>query len=285
VTPDVVATARGRIEVAEVGAGPAVLVVHGTPGDWQQARTLAEDLADRHRVLLPSRPGYGRTPLTTGRTPREQAEAYGALLDELGIGTSAVVGISGGGPSARSFAAHLRSRCSQLVLCCAVAEHLVTVPTATRLLGSVPAVWAVGARVAAVRTSRRLRDREAAHVQAHTGLGPAELALANDDPRVGADLLAFSRSRLRTMTSVTGLRNDFRQFHAAAEDEWPAGPDVPTLVLHGDHDEVVPLTHGEWARDSIPGAVLEVQQGAGHGFVLSMRRQVSPRIAEFLAAA
>ena len=282
-TPHVIRTAAGQVEYAESGAGPAVLVVHGTPGDWQQARALADDLAGAHRVLLPSRPGYGRTPLSTGRSPQEQAMAHVALLDALDIDRSAVVGISGGGPSSRAFAAYHRSRCTALVLCCAVAEHLVTVPTATRLLGSVPAVWEVGARVASARMGRRLRDRQAALAQALAGLGPAELAIAAGDPRVEADLLAFAQARRRSMTAVAGLRNDFRWFRqVTTADPWPAGPDVPTLVLHGDTDEVVPVSHGEHYREAIPGAMLEVLPGVGHGFVLSMRRQMSARIAAFL---
>lgn len=282
-TPHLVVTSAGPVEVADTGSGPAVLLVHGTPGDWRQARGLAEDLAPTHRVLLASRPGYGRTPLSTGRSPHEQAAAHAAVLDTLGIDRATVIGISGGGPSTRAFAAHHRDRCTSLVLCCAVAEHLVTVPIATRLLAAAPGLWEIGARVAAVRAARRLRDPETSLRQALAELGPAELAVARSDPRVAADLLAFSHARLRAMTCVTGLRNDFRWFgEITTADPWPAGPDVPALVLHGDADEVVPLVHGEHHRDSIPGAVLEVLPGAGHGFVLSMRRQVADRIATFL---
>ncbi|MBK5307029.1 MAG: alpha/beta hydrolase [Frankiaceae bacterium] len=282
-TPHLLSTTRGPVEYAESGAGPAVLVVHGTPGDWQQARALADDLAGSHRVLLPSRPGYGRTPLSTGRSPQEQAQAHVALLDALGIDRAAVVGISGGGPSSRAVAADHRDRCTALVLCCAVAEHLVTVPTATRLLGSVPALWEVGAKVASARMGRRLRDRQAALAQALAGLGPAEIAIASGDPLVEADLLAFAHARRRSMTSVAGLRNDFRWFREiTSADPWPPGPDVRTLILHGDADDVVPVSHAQYYRESIPGAILEVLPGVGHGFVLSLRRQTSARLAAFL---
>lgn len=282
-TPHVVGTSAGPVEVAETGSGPAVLVVHGTPGDWRQARGLAEDLSVRHRVLLPSRPGYGRTPLSTGRTPREQAAAYVALFDALGVDKAAVIGISGGGPSARALAAHFRDRCTHLVLCCAVAEHLVTVPVASRLLAAVPGLWEVGARVGARRFRRRLLDREAVLAGAVADLGPAERAVAAD-PQVAADLLTFSESRAHAMTFVTGMRNDFRWFRAATTGQpWSPGPVLPTLVLHGDADEVVPLSHGENHRDTIPNARLEVFHGAGHAFMLSMRATTSARIATFLS--
>lgn len=281
-TPHVVSTAAGPVEVAECGRGPAVLVVHGTPGDWRQARSLAEDLSVSHRVLLPSRPGYGRTPLSTGQSPREQAASYVALFDAFGVDRAAVIGISGGGPSARALAAHFRPRCTHLVLCCAVAEHLVTVPVASRLLASVPGLWEVGARVASRRARRRLLDREVALVAAVAELGPAERAVATD-PQVSADLLAFSASRAHAMTFVTGMRNDVRWFREVTTcDPWPGGPVLPTLVLHGDADEVVPLSHGEDHRDTIPGATLEVLAGAGHAFMLSLRRTTSARIATFL---
>jgi pimeloyl-ACP methyl ester carboxylesterase len=39
---------------------------------------------------------------------------------------------------------------------------------------------------------------------------------------------------------------------------------VPTLVVHGDHDALLPLAHGEALRDTIRGAELLVLPGAGH---------------------
>lgn len=284
--PHVVATSAGPLEVAEMGHGPAVLVVHGTPGDWQQARGLAVDLSPDHRVLLPSRPGYGRTPLSTGRSPIEQGAALVALLDALDVGSAGVVGISGGGPSARAVAAHHRDRCSSLVLCCAIAEHLVTVPVATRLLGAMPGVWEVGARIASRRARRRLLGRESALARSLAELSPTERAVAAGDLMVEDGLVAFAQSRARAMTAVAGLRNDFHWFRSIVRaDPWPAGPAVPTLVLHGAADEVVPVSHGEHYRDTIPGAELEVLAGAGHGFLLSLRRQTSARIARHLEAA
>jgi pimeloyl-ACP methyl ester carboxylesterase len=285
VTPRVVATTCGPVEVAEQGSGSAVLVVHGTPGDWTQARALADDLGADHRVLLPSRPGYGRTPLSTGRTPRQQADALAALLDALGVDSAAVVGISGGGPSSRALAAHHRDRVTHLVLLCAVAEHLLTVPAATRLLAGVPGLWEVGGRLASRRAHRALRDREAALVEATAQLGPRERD-AVADPVVAEELLGFAASRARALAHVAGLRNDLRAFRdATVPDPWPTGPDVPALVVHGDADDVVPLAHGQHHAATVPGAVLEVLEGVGHVFPLTLRREVAARTRAFLEAA
>ena len=164
-TPRRVGTARGPVEVAEVGSGPTLLVVHGIAGDWRQVRTVAEDLADRARVLLVTRPGYGRTPLSSGRTFVEQAALYAALLDSLGLEKAVVLGISGGGPSAFAFAASTPHRCSGLLLCCAVRASAAEVPEAMgpmRRLAAVPGAWSALASLArGVSAVRRLAGHRA----------------------------------------------------------------------------------------------------------------------------
>lgn len=80
----VVQTAKGPIEYAEIGHGPPVLLVHGNPGGYDQAYQVVKlEGAELgvSRYIIPSRPGYLRTPLSVGKTPKEQAEAFAALLD------------------------------------------------------------------------------------------------------------------------------------------------------------------------------------------------------------
>ena len=98
-------TNHGIIEYTSFGDGPAVLVLHGTIGGYDQAQVLAEMLAtDNYRFICVSRPGYLRTPLDTGPTFADQADAYAALLTELDIEQAAIMAISGGGPPALQFA-------------------------------------------------------------------------------------------------------------------------------------------------------------------------------------
>jgi pimeloyl-ACP methyl ester carboxylesterase len=110
-------TRHGLIEYTTFGEGPAVLVLHGTIGGYDQAQMLAEMLeTDDFRFICVSRPGYLRTPLETGSTFEDQADAYAALLDALAIDQAAVMAISGGGPPALQLALRHPDRVSGLVM-------------------------------------------------------------------------------------------------------------------------------------------------------------------------
>lgn len=66
----VVETPKGPIEYAEIGHGPPVLLIHGDPGGYDQIyQVLRLQLAENgvFRYIIPSRPGYLRTPLSVGR--------------------------------------------------------------------------------------------------------------------------------------------------------------------------------------------------------------------------
>ena len=94
------ATEKGPVEYSIHGeAGPFIAVMHGGPGVYDQTSALFNGLFEKgFRVLSWSRPGYLRTPLKTGRTFEEQADAFKALLDTLDIEKAALVAYSAGGP-------------------------------------------------------------------------------------------------------------------------------------------------------------------------------------------
>jgi pimeloyl-ACP methyl ester carboxylesterase len=278
-TPRVVRTARGRVEVADTGAGPTLLVVHGMPGDWRQARTVAEDLAGQARVLLVSRPGYGRTPLSSGRSPQEQAALYRALLDALQVPRAVVLGISGGGPSSYAFAAQHADRCAALVLCCPVRGGLLEVPAGMRRLAAVPGVWsAVAGGVRAADAVLRAAGRPPrTAVSSFTAVEQQRLT----QPRVLAALHSFEADRTRTLRG-RGLRNDTLQFDVPPP-SWPRGVQVPTVVMHGDLDDIVPVSHAHDYAAVVPGARLEVLAGLGHAVPLFAREAVAEVLGELLS--
>jgi len=112
-------TQCGLIEVAESGPaeGPALLVIHGSGGGFDQGLTLGGDYAARGmRVIAPSRFGYLRTPFPDDPSGERQADHLACLLDTLGVTDAAVVGVSAGGVSALHFAVRHPRRTRALVL-------------------------------------------------------------------------------------------------------------------------------------------------------------------------
>jgi pimeloyl-ACP methyl ester carboxylesterase len=112
----IAATGCGSIEYAEAGEGPAVLVVHGAGGGFDQGMEFAGIAQHGFRVIAVSRFGYLRTPLPQEASPQAQADAHACLLDALGVERAAIVGVSAGAPSSLQFAIRHAQRTSALVL-------------------------------------------------------------------------------------------------------------------------------------------------------------------------
>lgn len=276
----VVDTARGPVELARTGTGPAVLLIHGIPGSWRQAVPLAEDFP-AFDAILPSRPGYGRTPIRTGRTYDEQADAYAAVLDALGIEQCSIIGLSGGGPSALAFATRYGERTRSLVLACAIAAHMIDPPAGPYRLLRVPGLAEVLSPVVRALGRRKLRRPGAVDAELDANLTPDELARTKEDPRIRSDLVRHVLSHQEAPAALAGVRNDYAQLQNA---NTPASTDVrcPTLVLHGDADTVIPVSHGRFYADAIAGARINVYEQAGHVFGFTRRREVTDVIGKFL---
>lgn len=110
-------SARGPIEFAESGNGPAVLLVHGAGGGFDQGLELGRAfLGDSYRVVAPSRFGYLGTPLPSDASAEAQADAHLRLLDALELDRVPVIGVSAGAPSVLQLCLRHPERCSALVL-------------------------------------------------------------------------------------------------------------------------------------------------------------------------
>ncbi len=110
-------TKQGRIEYRSVGHGQAVVVLNG--GHTNCHSPLGHEaffLAQGYQLIVPSRPGYGRTPSSTGKTAEAFAEALVSLLDSLRLDRVIVVGISAGGPTALQLAGRHPERVSKVIL-------------------------------------------------------------------------------------------------------------------------------------------------------------------------
>ena len=258
---EVIETSRGPVEFARHGAAPYVLLFHGTP-QGHHASFIGEPFEQAgFGVITPSRPGYLRTPLRTGRTPAEQADAAAALLDALEIDHVAVYGISGGGPSSIEFAARHPDRTKALILEVAIAQtYAPQVSELTVALAMNPVTFWIQGQL--LRLAPRLAVAQM--VKMESTLDPANRKRITEDIIASPEKLQLML-RLVDGPSFSSLRagfdNDMKQF--AAIDQLPlADVQCPALVVHGTHDGDVPYSHAEHAAREIPNAKLfTVEQG------------------------
>lgn len=279
---EVIETALGRIEYTVYGStGPLLLFLHGQPGGYDQGSVLAE-AAVQHgfRLITVSRPGYLRTPLAVGQSPGEQADACAALLDALGSERVAVVSLSGGGPAGIQFALRHPDRCSALVAI-AVVSGQKGPPTEflgrllqTKLLTSDFAGWLIGTAVK--RRPDLLGQALVPDVAAQAAVlsDPVKRAALYGIAQTGIQLPAQRRR---------GSENDVAQF--AALPIYPVETiRVPTLVIHGTADKLVPYSHALFLAENVPGAELEAIVDGTHAIIVTHFDQVLSWLFAFLSA-
>ena len=272
----VLETPRGSVQVAREGQGPPVLIAHGGPGGFDQGLAFYAHLIDGGcELLAPSRPGYLRTPLASGRRPEDQADLYAAILDVLEIERAAIVGHSSGGPSAVHFAARHPERTTALLLDAAVLQRFVTrssvLERATLESGLL------------VRLSYELARRWPVRMTSYAVAGMSA-GSTREQKRAAVEWITADPSRLRSMQlaleSVAPLEYRKPGWDNDQANEADLGPlpfaDVtaPTLIAHGALDRNIPLAHATDAARAIAGAELMVVKEGHHA--LSLSRHYAP---------
>jgi pimeloyl-ACP methyl ester carboxylesterase len=247
-----VETVCGLMEYGERGEGPALVSVHGSPGDYVQGLLMAEYFrVNGFRVIALSRPGYGDTPLDTGRTSAEQADAIVALLDALALDRVAVLGVSGGGPASYALAGHHPDRVR-----CLVEVDSLCLPMPPNRLERL------------VLSSRSLVALQLRLIDHFPGLMLTLLgSTGNPSPQETADRVALLRAIVQSLSDWTRMRvgydNDEAEFAALGELPF-AQIACPTLIVHGEADRSVPTAHAERAHAAISGSQMRLLPDGSH---------------------
>lgn len=271
----VVSTRVGPIEYAEEGDGPAVLVVHGAGGGYDQGLLLARSfIGSGYRLIAPSRFGYLRTPLPVDGSAVAEADAYAALLDALGIDLLAVLAISNGGPSGLQFAIRHPQRTTGLIMLAAKSHSAPPEPLAQ-----------TAAFNAAFRSDYLywlVTTRFASSMLDLLGM-PADVQAA-----LTAEQAAIARRFLEAMHPISlrtaGIFNERREITVLDPDVFRLDRiTAPTLVIHGTRDTLQPFSHGQHTAESIPGARLVTLVHGGH-MPVNHLAQIRDEIAAFLDA-
>jgi len=257
------------------GEGPAIVLLHGISGSSTTWREVMPALASHYTVIAPDLLGHG-----TSAKPRgdyslgAHADGIRDLLVTLGIEHATFVGHSLGGGIAMQLAYQFPERCERLVLVASgglgqevnLFLRLVSLPGSEYLLDLVlntplhDAVERLGPLLR--RVGLRL-DTTAGEVW------KSYSTLATHGGRQ-----AFVHT-VRSVIDIGGQR-------VSARDRLYLTETIPTMIMWGDHDRVIPVEHAYAAHELMPSSRLEIFEGAGHFLPWEVPDEFVRRLTDFL---
>lgn len=272
--PYITATATPSTEIyyEDLGQGAPVVLIHGWPlsqAMWEgQINALT---AAGHRCVSYDRRGFGRSGRPTGGFEYDTfASDLNDLLTALDLRGVTLAGFSmGGGEVARYIGRYGTDRVSKAMLIAAVPPFLLQTPDNP---AGVPG--AVFDEMLAGVTQDRVAFLES-FFKNFFNWTPGS-GTPSDDVVAFAKSIAWGASPLATQQCIvafgkTDFRADLKKF------------DVPTLVIHGDRDQIVPIdVSGKLSAQVIPGARLEIVKGAPHGFNATHGGELNRLMLEFI---
>ena len=239
-----------------MGEGPVLVLVHGMAGSGQTWAHVMPTLARRFTVVAPDLLGHGDSAKPKGEySISGHANVLRDVLLALGHERATLVGQSFGGGVVMQLAYQYPERCERLVLVSSgglgreVSGLLrgLAVPGVERLFPLVcsPALRNAGTRLMAwlggtVRPAPAIAEAWRSYA-----------SLADPDTRQ-----AFFRT-LQAVIDAGGQR-------VSATDRLYLAAMMPTLIVWGAHDALIPVEHGIAAHDAIPGSRLEIFEDTGH---------------------
>lgn len=269
-------TPLGKIEYAEAGEGTPLLVLHGAGGGYDQGLLIGATFAgDNFHIIAPSRFGYLRSPLSENASTEAEAEALAALLDHLGIGRVAVMGMSGGVPPALQFAKLYPERTAALILLSSAPYTPLTAASQDLPM----AAWLYQALFSTNFPYWVIQKLSPHSLDAIFDVKPEMRAnmAPEDDALVSRLIDAFQPVTGR----VAGLANEGGAIDPAARYGLDA-IQAPTLVIHAEDDGINPFPIGEYTAAHVPGAEFMPLASGGH-LLLGHQAEVRARVSAFLA--
>jgi pimeloyl-ACP methyl ester carboxylesterase len=251
------------------GDGPPVVFVHGLSGNWQNWLENLPRVAQERRTIALDLPGFGDSEMPAGEiTIPHYGRIVDALADHLGLGEVALVGNSMGGFVAAETAIQFPQRVERLTLVSAVG---ITMAEMRRepVMAWGRIVTAMTARSAAERQMALLRPRIRHAVYAPIVRHPS---------RIPTDMLfemSQGAGREGFMPALQAMIDyDYRDRLPEIE--------VPTLIVWGAEDMLVPVRDADEYERLIPNARKLVLKDTGHVAMIERPRTFNDTLLEFL---
>jgi pimeloyl-ACP methyl ester carboxylesterase len=246
-----------RVNFNIAGQGPPIVLIHGVAGraaQWDETMLL---LAQDHTVIAPDLLGHGESAKPRGDYSLGAfASGVRDLLVGLDIERATVVGHSLGGGIAMQFAYQFPERCERLVLVSSggLGQDVNPILRAATLPGS-EIVLPLLAHARVLETAS-LIPRAFAKIGFRAGPDMTEIARGYQSLSNAEARSAFIHT-LRAVIDPTGQRVD-------ASDRLYLASKMPTLIVWGGRDRIIPFEHANTAHEGMPGSRLELFEESGH---------------------
>ena len=255
------------------GTGQPVVFSHGWPlnaDSWEaQMLFLA---SNGYRCIAHDRRGHGRSSQPwTGNEMDTYADDLATVIDVLDLTKAALIGFStGGGEVARYIGRHGAARVAKAALVASVPPLMLKTPANP---GGLPIDVFDGLRAASIADRSKLyRDLASGPFFGFNRPGAA-VSQGMIDSFWHQGMLAGHKNTLDCIKafSETDFTEDLKKF------------DVPTLVIHGDDDQIVPIdAAGRASARLVRNATLKVYSGAPHGITDTHKDQLNADLLAFL---
>jgi len=264
-----------RVAFRSAGEGPLIVLIHGITGRSDQWEPAIEHLASDHRILAPDLLGHGESAKPRGDySLGAYASAVRDTMVALGHDRATIVGHSLGGGIAMQFAYQFPERCERLVLVSSggLGREVHPLLRASTLPGAEWVMpWLMHARVlGAGEAVGRLLG--VLRLQAGTDLAEVARGFASLGDAEARD--AFIET-MRAVLDPGGQR-------VSAVDRLYLTEALPSLLIWGAADPIIPAEHGRTAHELMPGSRLELLDGVGHFPQLEQPYRFAELLAEFV---
>lgn len=245
-----------QVSYRSAGSGPLMVLLHGIAGTSATWEEVIPVLCERHTVLAPDLLGHGESGKPEGDySLGAYANSIRDLLEALGQERGTMVGHSLGGGVAMQLAYQFPERCERLVLVSSggLGREIHPLLRAAALPGAeVVLPWLC---VAGRQSVGRI-------VHALGGLGLRASADLEETWRSFVSL-AEPEARRAFLHTVRGII-DLGGQRVSASDRLYLAAGLPTLIVWGEQDPLIPVRHAREAHQRIRGSRLEIFPGAGH---------------------
>ena len=238
------------------GEGPTLLLIHGMAGSSRGWKSVMPELARHHDVIAPDLPGHGESARPTGDySLGNLAATMRDLLGVVDVERATIVGHSLGGGIAMQLAYQHPELAERLVLVSSggLGREVSWMIRALALPGAeyvAPVIFPgfvrdVGNRVSGVIERLGIRAPRIAEMW---------------DAYASLTVPAHRDAFLRTVHAVIDPGGQA----VSATDRLYLAAAMPTLIMWGDRDPIIPTAHGHTAHAAMPGSRLEIFEGVGH---------------------